>query len=66
MKLDDGQLSLFLEMLDYAAFALVMLLKMNHILCWNVPYISPLAISFHRSKGPQVFFQLGHQVDTSL
>ena len=46
-KPDDGQLSLSLGILDYATFAPIMRLKMRHISCWNVPYITPLEISFH-------------------
>ena len=31
---------------DNATFALTMQLKTRHTLCWNVPYITPLEISF--------------------
>ena len=47
LKLDNGQLSLYLEILDYATFAPIMHLKMRHTLCWNVPYIASLEMSFH-------------------
>ena len=40
LNLDDGLL--FLEILDYATSAPTMQLKMRHILCWDVPYATPL------------------------
>jgi hypothetical protein len=40
LKLGNGQLSLSLEMLDYATFAPIIQLKLRHISCWNVPYIT--------------------------
>jgi hypothetical protein len=40
--------SISLEILDYATFALTMQLKVRHISCWNVPYTTPLdIISIH-------------------
>ena len=54
LKLDDGQLSLSLKILDYVTFAPIMQLKMKHILCWNVPYTTPLEISFHHYLKTQV------------
>ena len=41
LKLDDGRLSLSLEILDYATFAPIMQLKMRRISFWNAPYITP-------------------------
>ena len=71
LKLDDEQLSLSLEILDYGTFAPIMQLKMMHLSCWNVPYITPLEISSHHylrrsSRNLKSFFQLDHQVDISL
>ena len=42
LNLDDGLLFLALEILDYATSAPTMQLKMRHILCWDVPYATPL------------------------
>ena len=47
LRLDNGRISLSLEIIDHVIFALIMQLKMRHILCWNVPSITPLEISFH-------------------
>ena len=47
LKLDDERVSLSLEILEYAAFAPIMQLKMRHISCWNVPNTTPLEMSFH-------------------
>ena len=47
LKFDDGQLSLSLELPNGVTFAPTMQLKMRHISCWNVPYTTPLEISFH-------------------
>ena len=47
-------------------------LKMKHILCWNVPYITPLKVSFPSLfenvvlRSLKSFFQSDHQVDISL
>ena len=38
--------SLALLTLDCVTFAPIMQLKMRHISCWNVPYVSPLEIIF--------------------
>ena len=38
LKLDNGWLSLYLEILDYAIFPPMVWLKMRHILCWKFPY----------------------------
>ena len=67
LQLADGQQSLSVEILDYVTFAPIMQLKMRHISCWNVPYISRLEISSHHLV-PWIlksFFQL-HQIDNSL
>ena len=47
-------------------------LKMRHILCWNVPYMTLLEISFYHLLESIVpwslkfFLQLHHQVDISI
>ena len=44
-------------------------LQMRHTLCWSVPYITPLQISFNHYfekvvlGSPKSFFQLDQQVD---
>ena len=47
MKLDNIWLSLFLEILDYATFALMMWLKMRHHLCWSITSTMPLEMTFN-------------------
>jgi hypothetical protein len=47
LKLVDGQLSLCVEIIDYATSALIMRLKMRHTLQWSVPCLTPIEISFH-------------------
>ena len=48
LKLGSGQLSLILEIIDYATFALTMQLKTRHTLCWSVPNITLLEIGRHQ------------------
>ena len=68
----SGWLILFLEIIDYATFALTMQFKARHTLCWSVSYIIPLEINFHRYfrkqyKGASsLFFQSDHQVEISV
>ena len=68
LKLDGGQVSLSLEMIDYATFALIMQSKMRHTLCWNVPNITPLIqVSIIIWQGSlKSSFHLDQQVDIGL
>jgi hypothetical protein len=72
LKLDDGQLSVSLEMLDYAPFSPLMQLKTRHISCWNVPDTTPLKINFHNllenvaSRSLKSSFQLDPQININL
>ena len=42
----DLRLFLALEILDYATLALILQLKMRHILCWNAPLYNPTREKF--------------------
>ena len=64
LKLDHGQLSLFLHILDYATFAPTMQLKLKHTSCWNDLSITTLEINLHHYLRTDV--QVDSQVFLSI
>ena len=47
LKLDSGQMSLSLKIINHATFALMKQLKTRHTFCQITPYPTPLKMSFH-------------------
>ena len=50
LKSDSGQLSRFIEIIDYpyTTFVVPVQTKTKLTLCWSVPYITPLEIGFYQ------------------
>ena len=72
LKMDDARLSLSLEILGYAASALIPQLKMRHISCWKCPLHNPISDEFPSLFENLVlgslrsFFHSNHHVDIDL